>query len=297
MRNWMSSFFARDNMMERGTQHPVSLSLVLIIAVAQAIIYVAEFSGIPLAHMLSLDVGTLNIQSLFFFVSHYAPVFGSSPEFGAGFSPLDFLSSLLLWLMCSLGLFSAGPMVETYFGTRRTLASGLACGAAHAALALALKPGMAFSSIAFASFLLTVSVLIHLERRELSLERDNDFRLLLLVLLVTLAGVLAAFMPSDSYDSLLSGAGVGPVLGVAAFVLHRKQQLREVEKRGEGHVGTMYFVDEFDLLTREEIQTRMDRLLAKISTAGLNSLAPDERRFLANASGRLKTSEPKQTSR
>jgi hypothetical protein len=59
----------------------------------------------------------------------------------------------------------------------------------------------------------------------------------------------------------------------------------------------MYFVDEFDLLTREEIQARMDRLLAKISTAGMGSLAPDERRFLNNASGRLKASEPRQPSR
>lgn len=296
MRKWMSSFFARDNMMERGTQHPVSLSLVLIIAVAQAIIYVAEFSGIPLAHMLSLDVSTLNIQSLFFFASHYAPIFGSSPEFGAGFSPLDFLASLVLWLLCSLALFTAGPMVESYLGTRKTLASLLACGAAHAALALALKPGMAFSTIAFASFLATVAVLIHLEQRDASKERDNDFRLALQVFMIAFAGVAAAFMPSDSYDGLLVGAGVGPVLGVAAFVFHRKQQLREVERRGEGHVGSMYFVDEFDLLTREEIQTRMDRLLAKISTAGMNSLAPDERRFLANASGRLKASEPKQPS-
>lgn len=297
MRKLVSSLFARENMMERGTQHPVSLSLVLIIAVAQAIIYVAEFSGIPLAHMMSLDSRTLHIPSLFFLVSHYAPVYGTAAEFGAGFSPLDFMAGLVLWLLCSLALFSAGPVVEGYLGTRKTFASLLACCAGHALLALAIKPQVAFSSAAFASFVLMVSVLVQLEQRDIARERDADFRLALLLFLIAFAGVTAAFMPSDSYDSLLAGAGIGPILGVTAFVLHRKQQLREVDRKGEGAVGSMYFVDEFDLLTREEIQARMDRLLAKISTDGMNSLAPDERRFLSNASGRLKASEPKQPSR
>jgi membrane associated rhomboid family serine protease len=293
----MSTLFARENLMERGTQHPVSLSLVLIMAVAQAIIYVAEISGIPLAHMLSFDAGSVEFSSLFFPVSHYAPVYGASTEFGAGFSPLDFAAGLMLWLMCSLALFSAGPLVESYLGSRRTVAALLACSTAHVLLSLTLKPGVAFSTAAFATFVLMVSILIHLEQRDLSRERDNDFRLTLLVFLVAFAGVTAAFMPSDSYDSLLPAVGVGPILGIAAFVLHRKLQMREVEKKGQGNVGTLYFVDEFDLLTREEIQSRMDRLLAKISTGGMNSLAPDERRFLANASGRLKAAEPRQTSR
>lgn len=297
MRKLMTSLFSRENVLERGTQHPVSLSLVLIIAVAQAIIYVAEFSSIPLAHMLALDARTLNIPSLFFFVVHYAPIYGAGMEFGAGFSPLDFAAALMLWALCSLSIFTAGPVVESYLGTRKTFAALLACCAGHALLALALKPGVAFSSAAFAAFALMVSVLVHIEQRDAQHERDSDFRLALLVLLVAFAGVTAAFMPSDSYDSLLAGVGVGPVLGVAAFVLHRKQQMRAVSRKGEGPVGTMYFVDEFDLMTREEIQARMDRLLAKISTDGMSSLAPEERRFLANASGRLRASEPKQPSR
>jgi hypothetical protein len=297
MRKWMSSLFARENFIERGTQHPVSLCLGVMVAVAQGFIYVLEISGIQAAHALSFDSASIGIPSAFFWLSHYAPIYGASPEFGAGFAPVDFAAGLMLWLMCSLALFSAGPLVESYLGTRRTIAAFLACSAAHVLLALALKPGVAFSTAAFASFVLMVSVLIHLEQRDASRERDNDFRLVLLVFLVAFAGVTAAFMPSDSYDSLLPAVGVGPVLGVAAFVLHRKLQMRDVDQKGQGHVGTLYFVDEFDLLTREEIQSHMDRLLAKISTGGMNSLAPDERRFLANASGRLKTTEPRQTSR
>lgn len=297
MRKWMQSLFARENLMERGTQHPVTLCLGAMVVVAQVFIYVLEISGIPAARALSFEAARVHVPSAFFWLSHYAPVYGASPEFGAGFSPADFVAALMLWLLCSLALFSAGPIVESYLGMRRTLAAFLGCCTAHALLSMTLAPGVAFSTAAFATFALMVSILIHLEQRDLSRERDNDFRLALLVLLVAFAGVTAGFMPSDVYDSLLPAVGVGPILGVAAFVLHRKLQMREVEKKGQGNVGTLYFVDEFDLLTREEIQSRMDRLLAKISTGGMNSLAPDERRFLANASGRLKAAEPKQHSR
>lgn len=293
MQRLFTSLFARETLMERGTQHPFTLMLLLTTAIAQATIYVAEFSNIPLSHMVAFDAQSVHIPSLFFPITHYVPLVDERGV-GVGFSPVDFAASLVLWLLCGVALLSAGPLVESYLGTRKMLLSFVLCGAGHGLLALTVQPGMAFSSLAFAAFLLVVSTLIHLERRDPAREPESDFRLMLLLLVFSYAAVTAAFLPAPAYDGLLLAAAVGPALGLGVFVFNRRMQMREVEKRGQGHVGALYFVDEFDLMTREEIQSRMDRLLAKISQDGMNSLAPEERRFLANASGRLKASEPRQ---
>jgi hypothetical protein len=292
MRRWLASLFARDTLMERGTQHPFTLVMLMVVAIAQACIYVAEFSYLPLGRMLGFDASAVHLPSFFFFISHYAPL----PD-GTGFSALDFAASLVLWFLCGISLLAAGPLVEGYLGLRKTFACFVACCAAHLLLAMAVAPGVAFSTAAFCAFLLSLACLIHLEQRDLAREPENDFRLLLLIMLLAFGAVAAGFMPHESYDSLLPALAAGPALALLAFVFNRKLQMRDVHKKGQGTVGTMYFVDEFDLLTREEIQSRMDRLLAKISQTGMQSLAPDERRFLANASGRLKPTEPRQASR
>jgi hypothetical protein len=113
----------------------------------------------------------------------------------------------------------------------------------------------------------------------------------LLMAALVLAAISAAFLPHGSYDSLLAAVGVGPVFAVIGFVLNWKLQMRAVRLRGQGKVGNLYFVEEIDLLTRNEIEDRMDRLLEKIAGQGMDSLNPDEQRFLRNASRRLKASE------
>lgn len=297
MRSWIVNLFTRDSLMERGTQHPFTLMLLLTMAIAQSTIYVAEFSNIPLSHMVAFDARMIHVPSFFFPITHYAPLVSGGPEFGAGFSPLDFSASLVLWLLCGVALLSGGPVVESYLGTLKTSVAFVASCGLHVALALALPDAIAYSTMAFSTFLLVLSVLVHLEQRDSTREPENDFRLALLLFLFAFAGLTAGFMPDPSYHGLMPAIAAGPALALGAFVLNRKLQMREVNKAGQGHVGSLYFVDEFDLLTRDEIQARMDRLLAKISSNGMNSLAPDERRFLANASGRLKAAEPKQPSR
>ena len=105
----------------------------------------------------------------------------------------------------------------------------------------------------------------------------------------------AGFLAHPSYKSLLPAVAVGPACAVTAFVVNRKLQMRRVRMRGEGKVGDLYFVDEVDLLTRTEVETRMDRLLAKIAATGMDSLTIEERRFLKHASQRLKRSPSEET--
>ena len=140
------------------------------------------------------------------------------------------------------------------------------------------------------------SLLVQLERRETRVETENDLRMLLLMAAVVLAAMTAGFLQHSSYDSLLAGVGVGPAFAVVGFVVNWKLQMREVRMRGEGKVGNLYFVEEIDLLTREEIEERMDRLLDKIANKGMDSLEPEENRFLKNASQRLKASESEEAS-
>jgi hypothetical protein len=90
---------------------------------------------------------------------------------------------------------------------------------------------------------------------------------------------------------------VGPAFALVGFVLNWKLQMRAVRMKGQGKVGNLYFVEEIDLLTRNEIEERMDRLLEKIAGQGMESLDPDEQRFLKHASRRLKASESEEASR
>jgi hypothetical protein len=269
--------------------HPLMLALGAVLVFSQATIYVLEIAGIPFGRWLALNFAELSPGLLLFPFTHYAPI--SDVTVGAGFSALDFLASVLLFLICGLSLLSSGPVVEHYYGTRKTASAFVLCMAGHAAVASALPEKYAFSTLAFATFLIMTSLLVQLERRETRVETQNDFRMALLMAALVLAAISAAFLPHGSYDSLLAAVGVGPVFAVIGFVLNWKLQMRAVRLRGQGKVGNLYFVEEIDLLTRNEIEDRMDRLLEKIAGQGMDSLNPDEQRFLRNASRRLKASE------
>ncbi|MCA8937425.1 MAG: hypothetical protein KDB68_14600 [Planctomycetes bacterium] len=295
MSRLVSSILKRDQIVERLTAHPLSLALGAVIVFAQVAILVGEISGIPFGTWFSLDLNHFQVGGLLFPFSHYAPI---APDVttGAGFSGLDFLASLTLFFVCGMSLLTCGPVVESYYGTRRTFLALVLCTVGHAAVASALPGKFAFSTLAFATFLIVTSLLVQLERRETRVETENDLRMLLLMAAVVLAAMTAGFLQHSSYDSLLAGVGVGPAFAVVGFVVNWKLQMREVRMRGEGKVGNLYFVEEIDLLTREEIEERMDRLLDKIANKGMDSLEPEENRFLKNASQRLKASESEEAS-
>lgn len=289
MNRWLGRMIPRETLLDRGAQHPFTLMLLLLITIAQVVIYVLELSNIPVGRMLTLDFSRTSPEQIFFIITHYAPV--SDGVRGLGFSGLDFAASLMLFCACVFSLLVCGPQVEAYLGTRRTFACFLFTTACHALIASALPRPVAFGTLAFGTFLLTFAVLMNLESRDEAVESDNDFRVTLLVLCFVLAGLFAAFLRDAAYDTLLPAVAVGPVSALAAFVANRRMQMRRVRKQGTGQVGKLYFVEEVDLLTKDEIQSRMDRLLEKISTAGMDSLSGEEKRFLAKASGRLKTQE------
>lgn len=295
MSRLLSSALKRDQIVERLTAHPLSLALGAVIVFAQVAILVGEISGIPFGTWFSLDLRNFQVGGLLFPFSHYAPI---APDVttGAGFSGLDFLASLTLFFVCALSLMTCGPVVERYYGTRKTFLALALCTVGHAAVASALPGKFAFSTLAFATFLIVTSLLVQLERRETRVETENDLRMLLLMAAVVLAAMTAGFLPHDSYDGLIAAVGVGPAFAVVGFVVNWKLQMRDVRMRGAGKVGNLYFVEEIDLLTREEIEERMDRLLDKIAGNGMDSLDPDENRFLRNASQRLKASESEEAS-
>lgn len=284
-----SSILKRDQVLERLTAHPFTLSFGAVIVFAQVAIYVGEISNVPFGTWFALDFNSLDAGGLLFPFTHYAPV--SGPEIGAGFSGLDFMASLALFFICALSLLTCGPVVESHYGTRRTLLAFILCTVGHASVASALPGRFAFGSLAFASFLIVTSLLVQLERRETRVETENDFRMLLLMASVVLAAMAAGFLQHPSYHGLLAAVAVGPVFAVVGFVLNWKLQMRRVRLRGQGKVGNLYFVEEIDLLTRDEIQSRMDRLLDKIAARGMDALDAEELRFLRNASHRLKESE------
>jgi hypothetical protein len=285
-----ASIFKREQIVERLTSHPLSLALGAVIVFAQVAVLVGEISDIPFGTWMALNLHEFQVGGLLFPLTHYAPI---APEIGtgAGFSGLDFLASLTLFFICAMSLLTCGPAVESHYGTRKTFLALVLCTVGHAAVAAALPGKFAFSTLAFATFLLVTSLLVQLERRQSRVENENDLRMLLLMAALVLAAMTAGFLPHDSYDGLLAAVGVGPAFAVIGFVVNWKLQMREVRMRGEGKVGNLYFVEEIDLLTRDEIENRMDRLLEKIASQGIEALNPDEHRFLNNASARLKASE------
>jgi hypothetical protein len=290
-----TSVLRRDQLVERMAAHPFTLALGAVLVFAQATIYVLEIADIPFARWLALDLSSPSPGLLLFPFTHYAPISGL--QIGAGFSALDFVASIALFVICGLSLLSSGPVVEHYYGTRKTAAAFVLCMVGHAAVAGALPEKYAFSTLAFATFLVVTSLLVQLERRETRVETHNDFRMALLMGALVLAAMCAAFVPHPSYDGLLAAVGVGPAFALVGFVLNWKLQMRAVRMKGQGKVGNLYFVEEIDLLTRIEIEDRMDRLLEKIASQGMDSLDPDEQRFLKHASRRLNASESEEASR
>ncbi|MCA8915139.1 MAG: hypothetical protein KDB90_06980 [Planctomycetes bacterium] len=295
MSRLVSSVLKREQIVERLTAHPLSLALGAVIVFAQVAILVGEISGVPFGTWFALNLSDFQLGGIIFPLTHYAPI---APEAttGAGFQGLDFLASLTLFFICAMSLLTCGPVVEGHYGTRKTALALVLCTFGHAAVASALPGKFAFSTLAFATFLIVTSLLVQLERRETRVETENDLRMLLLMAAVVLAAMTAGFLPHPSYDSLLAAVGVGPAFAVIGFVVNWKLQMREVRMKGEGKVGNLYFVEEIDLLTREEIEERMDRLLDKIGAQGLDALDVDEHRFLRNASLRLKASESEEAS-
>jgi hypothetical protein len=295
MSRLVTSVLKRDQIVERMAAHPFTLALGAVLVFSQATIYVLEIADIPFGRWLALDLSALSPGLLLFPFTHYAPI--SGVQVGVGFSAIDFFASVVLFLICGLALLSSGPVVEHYYGTRKTAAAFVLCMIGHAGVAAALPDKFAFSTLAFATFLLVTSLLVQLERRETRVETQNDFRMALLMAALVLAAMCAAFLPHGSYDSLLAAAAVGPAFALVGFVLNWKLQMRAVRMKGQGKVGNLYFVEEIDLLTRNEIEERMDRLLEKIAGQGMESLDPDEQRFLKHASRRLKASESEEASR
>lgn len=273
--------------------HPFSFALGAALLLVQVAIYVTEISGVPFGRFFALHYHEMNLGGVLFPFTHYAPVSGST--FGAGFVPMDFVFSLALFGLCVFSVLHCGPAVEGYYGTRRTVAVFFLVSLAHAAVAAALPGGFAFSSLAFGMFLAVTSLLIAMERRDEESESRADMRMLVVLGGLVVAALGAGFLAHPSYKSLLAAVAVGPACAVTAFVINRRLQMRQVRLRGEGRVGDLYFVDEVDLLTRAEVETRMDRLLGKIAATGIDSLSPEERRFLKHASQRLKRSPSEET--
>lgn len=292
MSRLISRVLGRDQIVERLTAHPFTLSLAAAMVFAQAAVYVAEICGVPFGRMFALNPMDLSLGGVLFPFTHYAPVSGLD---GAGFRPLDFLFSLVLFGICLSAVLHCGPAVEAYYGTRRTPATFFLCTLLHAGVVATLPGGVAWSSLAFATFLAATAILVGLERHDEGAEARADVRVLIVLGGIAVAAVGTGFLGHRAHGGLLAAAACGPALAIGAFMVNRRLQMRGVRRRGEGRVGDLYFIDESDLLTREEIDSRMDKLLGKIATSGMDSLTSEERRFLKTASQRMKRSPSEHT--
>ncbi|MHC4839387.1 MAG: hypothetical protein ACYTDT_00290 [Planctomycetota bacterium] len=283
------SVIKRDQVVERLTAHPFTLFLGSIIVFAQATVMVGEVAGFPFARWLALDTAEFHLAGVFYAISHYPPLSGMTD--GAGFAALPMLSSILLFLVCGASLLVCGAEVERNLGTRRTALAFLIVTFGHAVIGKVLGAGLMYSALAFCTWLLTASLLMQLELRTHKHESYADTRMALLIAGGLVALMCAGFLRDPVYLGLVAAVGVGPSFAVMGHMIHRRLQLRAVRKRGSGKVGNLYFVDETDLLTREEVQKRMDVLLDKIASRGIDGLLPEERQFLTYASKRLKEIE------
>src|SRR5262245_52250041 len=115
MSRLISRVLGRDQIVERLTAHPFTLSLAAAMVFAQAAVYVAEICDVPFGRLFALNVHEVTLGGLLFPLTHYAPV--SSPGQAAGFQPLDFLYSLVLFGVCLSSVLHCGPAVEAYYGT------------------------------------------------------------------------------------------------------------------------------------------------------------------------------------
>lgn len=290
-----TSVLRRDQIVERMAAHPFTLALGAVLVFAQAAIYVGEVAGMPMSSWIALDLSNPQPGGLLFAFTHYAPIAESLTV--SSFSAIDFVASALLFTVCGLSLLLNGPAVEQYYGTRKIAGAFVLCLLTHAALASALPQGYAWGTLAFATFLSVTALLAHLERRSTQAEVHNDIRMLLLLAALVVSTLSAAFLAHVAYQGLLAAVAAGPALAMIVFVLNRKLQLRRVRRMGQGKVGNLYFVEEIDLLTRDEIQERTDHLLEKIAGQGIESLDTEEQRFLRSASLRLRASESEEAPR
>ncbi|MCF6227081.1 MAG: hypothetical protein L3J82_00205 [Planctomycetes bacterium] len=284
-----SSILERDQILERLTAHPFTLFLGSIIVFAQATVMVGEVAGFPFARWLALDANSFHLAGIFFPISHYPPL--SEMTVGAGFAPMALLSSILLFSICGASLLICGPEIERTLGTRRTAIAFVIVTFAHAVIGKVLGAGLIYGALAFCTWLVTSSLLIQLESRSHKNGAYTDTRMALLIAAGLLALMCAGFLREPVYLGLIAAVGVGPTFAVMGHVLNRRLEVRAVKRKGSGKVGSLYFVDETDLLTREEVQARMDVLLDKIASRGLDGLLPEERQFLTYASKRLKETE------
>ncbi|MDC1142224.1 hypothetical protein OAU50_03965 [Planctomycetota bacterium] len=289
MLNLATSVLRRDQVVERLSGHPFTFFLGAVIVFAQAAVMVGEVAGYPFARWLALDTADFHLAGIFYAISHYPPLGGASE--GAGFAALPMLSSVLLFLMCGASLLTCGPEVERNLGTRRTAIAFVIVTFGHAVVGKVLGAGLMYGALAFCTWLVTASLLMLLELRSHKHESFADTRMALLIAGGLIALMCAGFLRDPVYRGLIAAVGVGPSFALVGHMLHRRLQLRGVRKHGSGQVGNLYFVDETDLLTRKEVQARMDVLLDKIAARGIDGLLPEERQFLTYASQRLKEKE------
>lgn len=260
------------------------LTLVLFLGLACMLL------GVPAGEAFALNIESLaKLQAwrLFTFVfSCFTPTL----EPGLQTAAAVFASSLI-YCMCIAALSVGGPAAERRLGTAYALGMGVVAAVIQAAFTLVIL-GMehAFSPVGPALAFLVFAIIVEFERNTPSTEVELDMRLVVLAFMVLVVAVAASFEPS--FRPLLPGLLAGPVVAISAFAFKRKAERERVARDGSGQVGTLYYADETELLTAEELKLEADRLLEKISVDGYASLTPQQRTFLARASQRLRAVKP-----
>lgn len=283
-----------ETILQRAHAHPFVLALGAMLVLFHAVTLTGEIAGLPFGSWFSFNAHDLHAGAFLFPFCNFPPI--SSLDGVHRFSSLDFLASFVVFLLVGASLLKCGARMESHYSTKGLFVLFLLTSGVHALLAGALPSGVAFGTLAFAVFLVVSDLLVHLNDSRKSNEAEIDIRMSLLVAIVSVSAVAAGFLSDPSWGGHLVALASGGLVGVCAYVAQRRYQLRLVRKQGSGSVGGLYFVDETELLTRDEIQSRMDRLLDKIGAQGMESLTGDEQRFMKQASRRIKAIEEESAS-
>jgi hypothetical protein len=206
------------------------------------------------------------------------------------------LASIVLYCLAAAALVACCPQSEARLGTRGAAMLLVAVAGLQALASLfAFGDPAAFSPSGIVFALLTLSYLASFERaRPVGASgRDRavgdgvaNLRLLVLVFFSLLVGVCAAL--DAGFRPMLAGLLVGPPAALVAFALKRRSEIRGLELDGSGDVAGLFYADDTELLTTEELRSLTDRLLEQISAEGMESLDRNQKLFLSRASARLR---------
>ena len=277
-----------DDVDRRAT--PVVVSFVILLTLTQLVGSVLAFFEISAGNYLNLTKESLVDFEVWRLATFSFSCFAPST---AALDRAPLFASILIYSISMTALFASGVATEERLGSMPTTLLFIVVIFFQALFSVVVFGqgadtafGTAFSPLAVILSMLTMAQLVEFERNDPRREAELDFRVVLMSFIIILSAVAAALYPP--FKPLLVALVVGPLFAIVAFAVLRKAEREALRRVGHGGVGGLYYAEESEMLTVEELRARTDKLLSMIAKSGYESLTKEEHRFLSRASQRLR---------